>query len=174
MSPVKPPLTQKGVKDYLRGMRVRMTVTKGVSPPEFRLTHFDHPRAPYFTNDLQDAVDSGRTIARARVLTYGTTRVSGSALPPSDPRAPHPDDADQLAAREALYEAVSELTEPEGDPRTYYAPVLDAMWQRLNVWGSSASSASPRMETAHRALMDAIRKAQRIAADLDRLNEKML
>lgn len=159
---VKTPLTQKGVKDYLRGMRVRMTVTKGVSPPEFRLTHFDHPRAPYFTNDLEDAAATGRAIARTR--TPGPVR---DALPP-DVVA----DLDRDAA-EARYETVSELVEPEGELRIYYAPVLDAMWQRLNIWGSSSSSASPRIEQAHRALMDAIRKAQRIAADLDRLNEQM-
>lgn len=70
-------------------------------------------------------------------------------------------------------ELVCDVVEPEGEVGTHYALVLDALWQKLNVWGSH-TAAHGKLNTSHGKLMQALAGAHTIALELDKLSKEAI
>lgn len=65
-------------------------------------------------------------------------------------------------------DGVEALVEPDGDVRTYYAPVLEAIAHRLNCWQMTGNA---KVEDARQELWTGLRQLAEVATRLDALVE---
>ena len=81
------------------------------------------------------------------------------------------DKAEHVVARDRAQEArdgVEALAEPDGDIRTYYAPVLDALAHRLDCWQMTGNT---KVEDAREELRTGLLQLAEVATRLDALVE---
>lgn len=140
-------LTQKSVRAYLAARGIVFTVTRGSSPTEFRVYPKGKPEAAAFTADIEDAKQAGFLMAM---------QIRDGAV------APSPTHEEQIEAD------VSELVEPEGGQDTYYGPVLQALWDQLNVWQRQNNG---RINDLHDQLQTGLGELLAVATQLDQAVE---